>query len=206
MTDQTEQISTMDAFAPPDDGQDVSTSAIGPLPAAPPRIARHADTEEAEQSEMSTLDQRLATFVGYNTDAYLHYYHEVYSAGWKTPMRHWHWAPFVFTVPWLFSRRRYGIGLMMILAILIAGFMMPGGQGTAIGIAGGALLLGFAGRPIYIASALRGIQAVEARRLWPVQRDERLRRRGALSMVNGIVGALLWTGALAIPYFSGFYL
>lgn len=192
----------MDAFSSLDNGQDVSTSAIGPLPAAPPRIARHADTEEAEQSEMSTQDQRLATFVGYNTDAYLHYYHDVYSAGWKALLRHWHWAPFVFSVPWLFSRRRYGVGFVMILAILIAGYMMPGGQGTAIGLGGIALVVGFAGRPLYIASALRGIQAVEARRLWPVQRDERLRRRGALSMFGGVVGAVLWIGALVAPYFS----
>lgn len=196
----------MDAFSSLDSVQDQPSSAIGTLPAAPPRIARQAETEEAEQNEMSTLDQRLATFVGYNTDAYLHYYHEVYSAGWKALLRHWHWAPFVFSVPWLFSRRRYGIGLMMILAILVAGFAMPGGPGTGIGLVGVALLIGFVGRPLYMASALRGIQAVEARRLWPVQRDERLRRHGALSMFAGFLGGLLWIGALVLPYFSDYIL
>lgn len=196
----------MDAFSSLDSGHVPSSSAIGSLPAAPPRVARQAETEEVEQSEMSTLDQRLATFVGYNTDAYLHYYHEIYSAGWKALLRHWHWAPFVFSVPWLFSRRRYGIGLVMILAILVAGFAMPGGPGTGIGLGGVALLIGFAGRPLYMASALRGIQAVDARRLWPVQRDERLRRDGALSLLAGFLGGLLWIGALVFPYFAGYLL
>lgn len=206
MMDNTEQATTFSAaLAALDDMQSSPETATEPLPAAPPRKTRNIESE-AGKSEMSTEDQRLATFVGYNTDAYLQYYHDVYSAGWKAFFLHWHWAPCAFAVPWLFMRRRFGAGLVLLIAVAAIGFLMPGGQGTGIALAGGALLCGFAGRPFYIWSALRAIQVIEARRLWPVQRDEKLRRSGALSIIGGFLGAVLWVAALAAPYYSQYYL
>lgn len=206
MMDNTDQASTFSAaLVSLDDMQSSSDAVVGPLPAAPPRKTRHIESE-AGKSEMSTEDQRLATFVGYNTDAYLQYYHDVYSAGWKAFFLHWHWAPCLFAVPWLFMRRRFGAGFVLLIAIAALGFLMPDGRGTAIALAGAALLCGFTGRPFYIWSALRAIELIEARRLWPVQRDEKLRHRGALSMIGGFFGAVLWVAALAAPYFSQYYL
>lgn len=174
------------------------------LPAAPPvgssRPRRDTTGTAHQTAELSTIEQRLDSFIGLHSDEYLEYYQELYQKKSAGALGHWHWVPFAFSISWLFARRRYLTGLALLLLTLGLHVLLPGGPGIALGIAVIALGCGFAGRPLYVALALRKIEQIEARRLWPVQRDTQLHRAGGVSIIGAAFGTILWVCTMAAPY------
>lgn len=157
----------------------------------------------AAPADRSPIDQRLATFIGFNGESYLEYYQFVYDEKSKGLFRHWHWVPFVFSISWIFLRRQYATGFALAIIPLAADVALPGGLGLAIAFLAIALLCGLIGRSWYMGRALRTIQKIEARRLWPVQRDERLLRMGNISIIGAISATVLWVAVVAAPYLLG---
>lgn len=187
-----------------------------PAPEASPVIAQRAsvaavsassavadlDESVAGTDAQSAIELRLESFIGFNADAYLDYYQNVYQEKNGGPLGHWHWVPFLFSIPWLFLRRRYLTGIALAMVPLALHLAFPGGPAILAGLGAIALGCGLAGRPLYLALALRKIEQVEARRLWPVQRDEQLHRSGGVSLIGGACGAIVWACVATAPYLA----
>lgn len=175
-----------------------------PAPSAAARIVTiddtDRDTEPSRSPGSSATEQRLEAFIGINCETYLDYYRTVFRTGNKNLLSHWHWVPFVFSTVWLFARRRYVAAAVLASVPIIANQVFPGGPALAIAFASVAICCGFAGRPLYMALSLRKIAEVESRRLWPVQRDEKLHRSGGVSVMGAVCGSVLWAATAAIPF------
>ena len=199
MTDLNEDSTVVTVAFPGPAATPPTDTAAAALPAA---IADQDDSDE-QSDVQSSIEQRLDSFIGFNADAYLDYYQNVYRGKQGNPAAHWHWVPFLFSIPWLFIRRRYITGVAFALFPVLLDLIFPGPQTVLVTLAAICVICGFAGRPMYMTLVLRKIDEVEARRLWPVQRDEKLRRAGGVSLMGGTIGAVLWIGLAVTPLLAG---
>lgn len=206
MTDFSDDSKVVTVAFPAPEASPVIAQPTGVAAVAASSAVADLDDSVAGADAQSAIEQRLESFIGFNADAYLDYYQNVYQEKKGGLPGHWHWVPFLFSIPWLFLRRRYFTGIALAIVPLALHLMFPGVQTILAALGAIALGCGLAGRPLYLALALRKIERVEARRLWPVQRDEQLHRSGGVSLVGGACGAIVWVAVVAAPYLAALVL
>jgi hypothetical protein len=102
----------------------------------------------------------------------------------------WHWAAFLITVPWMFYRKMYSGGIILVALPVLLDHILPGslflGSGLLI-----ALTAGICGRSWYVGHAVHRI--AKARWAYPneVERAAYLARARGVSLSAGIFGALI---------------
>jgi hypothetical protein len=102
----------------------------------------------------------------------------------------WHWPAFLLTIPWLFYRKMYTGGIILVALPVFLDHLLPGslflGSGLMI-----ALTVGLRGKSWYLERALR--RFTRARRTFDddTMRSIYLERAGGVSFSAGIFGALI---------------
>ena len=190
------------AFATPEASEAVAHPPVAAADPSPQTVRLEEPAPESDtsvQTDDSTIEQRLESFIGFNAEHYVDYYQTVYQGKQGTPFSHWHWVPLIFSIPWLFIRRRYFTGAGFALVSVALYFLFPSAQTVPVSLGATAVICGVAGRPLYMWLALRKIDQVEARRLWPVQRDEQLHRAGGVSLVGAMFGVVVLAAIIALP-------
>lgn len=105
----------------------------------------------------------------------------------RNPFCRWHWAAFLATVPWLFYRKMYAGGLILVSAPVLLNLVVPGGLflGWALFVA---LVAGLFARRWYLDHARRRVS--EAHRIFPEERNRIafLRHAGGVSIPGAVLG------------------
>jgi Protein of unknown function (DUF2628) len=102
----------------------------------------------------------------------------------------WHWPAFVVTIPWMFYRKMYTGGIILVALPVFLDHLLPGslflGSGMLI-----AVLAGFCGKSWYLEHAARRL--AKARRLYPSEAAQAayLARASGVSLSAGVFGALV---------------
>ena len=109
----------------------------------------------------------------------------------------WHWPAFLFTVPWLFYRKMYSGGLILIVLPVVFDHVLPGGlflgSGILIAVTAGAF-----GRSWYVDHALRRIAKAHGAFDDPSIRTIYMQRAGGISVPGAIFGFLTQVVTLAV--------
>jgi hypothetical protein len=102
----------------------------------------------------------------------------------------WHWPAFLITVPWMFYRKMYSGGIILVALPVLLDHILPGslflGSGVLI-----ALTAGICGKSWYVEHAVRRI--AKARQAHPddAARGAYLARARGVSLSAGVFGALI---------------
>lgn len=143
---------------------------------------------------------RMAAFIGPGAEGYLKHYEAM-----RTPDRSssnestgahrrfrlsWHWPAFILTVPWMFYRKMYTGGIILVALPILLDHLLPGslflGSGLLI-----AVIVGICGKTWYLEHAARRF-AKAARDFSNIaERSVYLERAGGVSLSAGIFGALI---------------
>lgn len=142
----------------------------------------------------------MAAFIGPGADGYLMHYDRMRRAGGTSSNgmmathRHfrlsWHWPAFILTVPWMFYRKMYTGGIILVALPILLDHLLPGsiflGSGLLV-----AAIVGFCGKTWYLDHAVG--RFAKARRDFSnaAERSVYLERAGGVSLSAGIFGALI---------------
>lgn len=102
----------------------------------------------------------------------------------------WYWPAFALTIPWMFYRKMYTGGIILVALPVLLDHLLPGslflGSGLLI-----AMAAGFCGKSWYLEHAVRRL--ARARRLYPTEAAQAayLVRASGVSIPAGIFGALV---------------
>lgn len=154
-------------------------------------------------SNFPGLPQDLVRFIGPNAADYLTRLSALQSgptgvdAGLaRKLLSRWHWPAFLATVPWLFYRKMYAGGLILVSAPVLLDLVVPGGLflGWALFTA---LVAGLFARRWYLDHARRRIS--EAHRNFPEEpnRVAFLRHAGGVSVPGAILGLAIEIATVA---------
>ena len=134
-----------------------------------------------EQLARSAEDEKeLKAFVGDEANYYL-------TAWFKKERVSFNWAAFLFSAPWLFYRKMYGVAVVFLVAAIVLAAVLP----EIVVTFGFALLCGFYGNWLYYRQARRVIRQVRSQQ--PVE-DTRLKvlaRRGGTNPIAVFVFLLI---------------
>jgi hypothetical protein len=139
----------------------------------------------------------LVRFIGPNAASYLPHARrflagtvDAKNAFLHNPLFSWHWPAFLATVPWLFYRKMYAGGIVLVSAPVVLNLIVPGGLflGWALLIA---LVAGLFGRRWYLDHARRRIS--DAHRTFPDGQHKVafLRQTGGVSVPGAILGSTI---------------
>jgi hypothetical protein len=102
----------------------------------------------------------------------------------------WHWPAFVMTIPWMFYRKMYAGGIILVALPVFLDHLLPGslflGSGLLI-----AVVAGLCGKSWYLEHAARRL--AKARHLYTsdAMRAAYLERASGVSLSAGVFGALI---------------
>jgi len=128
----------------------------------------------------------LVRYIGPNAASYI----SRPMAGSATGLPRWHWPAFLATVPWLFYRKMYAGGLILVSLPVLLDLVVPGGLFLGwtfvIGLAAGLF-----GRQWYLDHAKRRI--LDACRIYPAgpHRNAFLRHTGGISIPGAVLGCTI---------------
>lgn len=142
----------------------------------------------------------LVRFIGPNAASYI-----ARSATRRTPpwswLDRWHWPACLVTVPWLFYRKMYAGGLILVALPVLLGLVVPGGLflGWTLVIA---IVAGLFGKQWYLDHATRRIE--DALQNFPAgaPRNAFLRHAGGVSIPGAVLGCAI-EAASAMATLSG---
>lgn len=111
-------------------------------------------------------------------------------AGSATGLARWHWPAFLATVPWLFYRKMYAGGLILVSLPVLLDLVVPGGLFLGWTFVTG-LAAGLFGKQWYLDHAKRRVR--DARRLYPAgpHRSAFLRHAGGTSIPGAVLGCTI---------------
>jgi hypothetical protein len=102
----------------------------------------------------------------------------------------WHWPAFLITVPWMFYRKMYSGGIILVALPVLLDHILPGslflGSGLLI-----ALTAGICGKSWYVEHAVRRIAKARQAHSNDAARAAYLARAKGVSLSAGIFGALI---------------
>lgn len=155
---------------------------------------------EAAQAPVEKFGQEtlLADFIGRHAPIYLAHYRRTGSQRvpvtapareTANPAISWHWAAFVLTIPWLFYRKMYLGGIVLVILPVLFDHIVPGslffGSGLMI-----AVCAGLYAKSWYLAHALSKIDRATERYSAMDRRLAYIRRAGGVSKPGAVFGAL----------------
>ncbi len=162
----------------------------------------NADNPAAKAVPAPTANPRrealLADFIGTRAATYLAHYRRIERAdppaavqAFQLPRRtmSWHWAAFLVTIPWLFYRKMYLGGIVLVILPVLFDHIAPGslffGSGFMI-----AICTGLYAKSWYLGHAVNKID--KATETFPTleQHTAYLRRAGGVSIPGAVFGAL----------------
>lgn len=153
----------------------------------------------------------LASFIGPGARSYLRHYermqekHQMPATG--THLRRaplvlsWHWPAFALTIPWMFYRKMYTGGIILVALPVFLDHLLPGslflGSGLLI-----AIIVGLCGRSWYIEHAMN--RFAKARRAFADDAAQSiyLKRASGASLAAGIFGALIQAVTATVVIFD----
>lgn len=108
----------------------------------------------------------------------------------------WHWPAFLVTVPWLFYRKLYAGGLILVTVPVVLNLVVPGGLFLGWALIA-ALVAGLFARRWYLDHARR--QIVRAYRTFADEpsRNAFLRQAGGISIPGAILGLAIEVATVA---------
>ena len=159
----------------------------------------HSPAEAAPASMGTTVQEPLlAEFIGARAPIYLTHYRRTTGAdksaaapncGRPSHAVSWHWAAFVLTIPWLFYRKMYLGGIVLVILPVLFDQIAPGslffGSGLMI-----AICTGLYAKSWYVAHALGKIGEATQRFSIADQRMAYIRHAGGVSIPGAVFGAL----------------
>jgi hypothetical protein len=112
----------------------------------------------------------------------------------------WNWWGLLFPLPWLFYRKLYAVGAVVVLLPVLLDALM--GIGTKIGFLLAALVAA-GGKPLVVERAERKTRAIDALGLLSQESIERLRRSGGVSRPGAVIGVLFTVSVLGLVIHDG---
>ena len=112
----------------------------------------------------------------------------------------WNWAAFFAAFPWLFYRKMYVFGTLLIFVPPLLGYLfgITGNAGVAAGLA-------VSTKSLYVQLAMRRLQKADNLGLIGEERQTYLRRAGGVSVLAGVLAGLLYAVLIGLAIF-GVYL
>lgn len=137
----------------------------------------------------------LRLFVGPNADKFL----RIYNAQLKEKDAFsFNWVVLIATLPWLFYRKLYVVGIGLILLPVILVLIFP--DLARVGTMSFAGVMAVTANSIYVHIALRRIKKLKALNLPPAERDERIRNAGGTSPAGAVFGTLIVASMIALAF------
>jgi len=115
----------------------------------------------------------------------------------RTRLGGWHWPAFLWTVPWMFYRKMYSGGVILIVLPVFLDHILPGalflGSGLFI-----AMICGFFAKSWYAEHAARRITKAYREFEDPITRRAYIEHAGGVSVAGAVFGFLTQIATLSI--------
>lgn len=142
----------------------------------------------------------LIRFVGPNAASYIARSTTRRALPWSLLDR-WHWPACLVTVPWMFYRKLYAGGLILVALPVLLGLVVPGGLFLGWTVVIG-LVAGLCGKQWYLDHAARRIENARQNFQAGAPRNAFLRHAGGVSIPGAILGCAI-EAASAMATLSG---
>lgn len=159
---------------------DANQAASGQLPIIP---------DECPRSGSPGALHDLVRFIGPNAASYIARPTTRGALPWSWLAR-WHWPACLVTVPWLFYRKMYAGGLILVALPVVLGLIVPGGLFFGWTLVIG-LVAGLFGRQWYLDHAARRIADTRRNFRAGAYRNAFLRHAGGVSIPGAILGCAI---------------
>lgn len=162
------------------------------------------DAGEAAVSADLTLESQaradLRLFVDRNPDKFLPAFDAMEAGRWG---RFVCWPGLFFPQAWFLYRKLYGwAALSCALPILVSSYHIGGGMQHVV--ASAPVLVAFAGRQLYVASARKTIKTIRAATQNEDEARALIRRAGGVSSPGAVVGGLIFSVSVVASFIVGF--
>lgn len=153
------------------------------------------EAEEGTKAGRTVAEADLRLFIGPNAEDYIETWTR---AGGHPFVWSWNWWGFLFPIPWLFYRKLWNIGSLLILVPALIEAIT--GRGTEAGLLL-AMVIAALGKPLVLERGERKVRKVEALGLLSQDSAEMLRRAGGVSRAGAVYGAILLVTTLGLSLY-----
>lgn len=170
---------------------------------APRRTARIVDSGAASdagiESRRDDLTEKLRLFCGPHAQPFMRYYERKYLDRGNRLNFGWSWPAFLFWIPWMFYRKLYLVGTLLIVLPVVMGVFLP--NWASVPLSGIAIMIfcGLTGKRGYIEHALRKIRKIEAAGFPAEECTARIKRAGGVSYLTAVVATSFWLFFASLP-------
>jgi hypothetical protein len=160
-------------------------------------INENSPSDQSESVEAQSDEDLFRLFAGPNADKFIKSYRAQVTKEYAFSLN---WPVFFVPLPWLFYRKMFLIGILILMVpiILVTVFPALSGVSTA-GMVGG---LAVSANSIYVWAAIRKIEKIKIQNLVPIERDARIRTIGGTSKTGAAFGALIIAAIFALPFLN----
>ncbi len=154
--------------------------------------AKPDDGSGGEPIDGERIKRELALFIGPNADRYLTALN-LTDKGTNAHKTSWHWPALLVPYPWVFYRKLYVPGTLLLFALVALGLLFPNFPGVALGV-----FLALVAKSFYIDFGLNKLKKADARGLEGPEREAYLKKAGGVSIPGAILGSAIMASAIAL--------
>ncbi len=113
----------------------------------------------------------------------------------------WTWWGALFPIPWLFYRKLWAIGAVLVLLPILLDALIEFGLNTSLALG---LLVGLTGKALVVDRAESKTQDINDLGLVSQDSIERVRRAGGVSVPGAVIGAILMLSSMGLVLYENF--
>jgi hypothetical protein len=145
-----------------------------------------------QRADQDRVHEDLRTFFGPRAEKYLAIYEKMRARN-SSNHASWNWVVFLTNFPWFFYRKMYITGSLLILAPIVAAYLVGiGGQ------AGISAAVAVSANSLYVTAAMRRLEKADALGLFGERRQDYLKRAGGVSVVAGTLSGILCAAVVGL--------
>ncbi len=146
----------------------------------------------AEPIDGERIKRELGLYIGPNADQYLKAF-ELTGKGGIAYRTSWHWPAALVPVPWLFYRKLYIPGTLLVFALVALALLFPNFPGVALGV-----FFGLVAKSFYLDIGLGKLKKADANGREGPEREAYLKKAGGVSIPGAVLGSAIMASAIAL--------
>lgn len=145
-------------------------------------------------------EEDLRLYLGQNAQTFVSYWERLKASGYPF-LWSWTWWGALFPIPWLFYRKLWSTGAVLVLLPILLDAMIDFGLNASLALG---LLVGLTGKALVVERAESKTQNINDLGLVSQDSIDRLRRAGGVSAPGAAIGAILMLASMGLILYENF--
>lgn len=145
-------------------------------------------------------EEDLRLYLGQNAQPFVTYWERLRDSGYPF-LWSWTWWGALFPIPWLFYRKLWSAGAVLVLLPILLDAMIDFGLNACLALG---LVIGLSGKALVVERAESKTQDINDLGLVSQDAIDRLRRAGGASVPGAVIGAILMFSSMGLIVYENF--